>query len=72
MDAKKKDINIRLKRRGNYNKKVIKKLSRLQLPLEIKKKRSDFIIKNDFKSKQCKKNVKKVLNKIIINARSYT
>ena len=72
MDAKKKDINIRLKRRGNYNKKVIKKLSRLQLPLEIKKKRSDFVIKNNFKSKHCKKNVKKVLNKIIINARSYT
>ena len=72
VDAKKKDINVRLKRRGNYNKKIIKKLRRLQLPLEIKKKRSDFIIKNDFKRKQCKKNVKKVLNKIIINARSYT
>ena len=38
VDAKKKDINQKLKKRRNYDEKIIKKLRKLQLPLEIKKK----------------------------------
>ena len=65
VEAKKKDINKRLKKRHNFNPKIIKKLRKLQLPLETKKKRSNFIIKNTFKSMFVKKNVKIIKNKIL-------
>ena len=67
-DAKKKEINKRLKKRLNFNLKIIKKFKKLQLPLELKKRRSDFIIKNNFRNNFTKKNVKKVLGKILLNA----
>jgi len=53
-----------LKKRHNYKKKIINKLKKLQLPLEIKKKKSKFIIKNNFKILSIKKNVKMIKNKI--------
>ena len=65
VDAKKKEINKRLKKRSNYNIKILKKF---QLPVELKKKKADFIIKNNFKSNSIKKNVKIVLRKILLNA----
>ena len=65
VDAKKKEVNKRLKKRRNFNKKVFKRLKKLQLPLELKKKSSTFIIKNNFKSNHVKKNVKIILNKIL-------
>ena len=64
IDAKKKEINKRLKRRAGFNKKIIEKFTKLQLPLEFKKKQADFVIKNNFKSKSIKKNVKIVLKEI--------
>ena len=39
VDAKKKEINKRLKKRSNFNLKIVKKLRKLQLPLEVKKKK---------------------------------
>ena len=68
VDAKKKDINKKLIKRKNYNKKIIKKLRKLQLPLEIKKKKSKFILKNNFKSFSIKKNVKILKNRIFKNS----
>ena len=65
IDAKKKEINKRLKKRHNTTIKILKKF---QLPVEIKKKKSDFIIKNNFRGNSIKKNVKKVLEKILLNA----
>ena len=70
VEAKKKDINKRLKKRHNFNPKIIKKLRKLQLPLETKKKKSNFIIKNNFKSMLVKKNVKIIKNKILKNERN--
>jgi len=67
VDAKKKEINKRLKKRFNTNLKIINKFKKLQLPLELKKKKSDFIIKNNFKNNSIKKNVKKVMEKILLN-----
>ena len=72
IDAKKKEINKRLKKRSNFNLKIIKKLKKLQLSVETKKQRSDFIIKNNFRNNSVKKNVKKILGKILLNARSYS
>ena len=68
VDAEKKEINKRLKKRSNFNLKIAKKFKKLQLPIELKKKKSDFIIKNNFKNKSVKKNVKKVIKKILLNA----
>jgi len=52
----------------NVNLKIIKKFRKLQLPVEFKKQQSDFIIKNNFRNNSLKKNVKKVLEKILLNA----
>ena len=67
VDAKKKEINKRLKKRDNFNLKLVKKLKKFQLPLELKKKKADFIIKNNFKSNIIKKNAKIILKKILLN-----
>ena len=67
VDAKKKEISKRLKKRPNFNPKILKKLKKFQLPVEIKRKKSNFIIKNNFKNNFVKKSVKKVLEKIILN-----
>ena len=68
VDAKKKEINKKLKKRGGVNDVILKKFKKLQLPVEFKKKQSNFIIKNNFRNNSIKKNVKKVLNKILSNA----
>ena len=72
VEAKKKEINKRLKKRHNFNLKIFKKLKKLQLPLETKRIKSNFIIKNNFKSLSTKKNVKILKNKILKNERSST
>ena len=64
VDAKKKEIKKRLKKR-NASTKILKKF---QLPIELKKKKADFIVKNNFKNNSVKKNVKRVLRKILLNA----
>mgnify|MGYP001239596688 FL=1 len=68
VDAKKKEINKRLKKKFNINLKIVEKFKKLQLPVELKKQQSDFIIKNNFRNNSIKKNVKKVLEKILLNA----
>ena len=72
VEAKKKEINKRLKKRHNFNSKIFKKLKKLQLPLETKRIKSNFIIKNNFRSLSTKKNVKILKNKILKNERSST
>ena len=67
VDATKKEINKRLKKRPGFNVNILKKLRKMQLSVEIKKKKSNFIIKNNF-DKSAKKNVKIVLKKILRNA----
>ena len=69
VDAKKKDINKKLKKKQNKTHKFLRKF---QLPVELKKKKSHFIIKNNFRNNSIKKNVKILIDKILSNARSYT
>jgi dephospho-CoA kinase len=68
VDAKKKEIKKRLKKRDNFNLKILQILKKFQLPLEIKKKRSHFIIKNNFKNHYVKKSVMMIKKKILSNA----
>tara|TARA_B100001250_G_scaffold1498_1_gene1331 strand:- start:677 stop:1267 length:591 start_codon:yes stop_codon:yes gene_type:complete len=72
VDAKKKDINKKLRERKNYNERIIKKLRNSQLHLEIKKKKANYIIKNKFKKKHLKNSVKILLRKILKNERNST
>ena len=65
VDAKKKEINKRLKKRHSTSIEILKKF---QLPVEFKKREADFIIKNNFRNNSIKKNVKKVKEKILLNA----
>ena len=65
VDAKKKEIKKRLKKRHHISAKILKKF---QLPIELKKKKADFIVKNNFRNNSVKKNVKMVLGKILLNA----
>ena len=68
VDAKKREINKRIKKRANFNLKVIEKFKKLQLPVDVKKRKSDYIIKNNFKNNLVKKNVKIIVKKILLNA----
>ena len=68
VDAKKEEVDKRLKKRPNFNQKLINKFKALQLSLEIKKRKSDFIIKNNFKNKSAKNSVKKIKELFLFNA----
>jgi len=65
VSAKKKEIQKRLRKRPNYNPKIFNQLRKLQLPLEFKKKKSNFIIKNNFKIISVRKSVKVIKSKIL-------
>ena len=69
VDSKKTQINLRLKKRKNYNKKIVENLRKLQKKLSYKKKLSTYIIKNDFKLLTIKKRVK-FIKKTILNERN--
>ena len=65
MLIQKKDIEKRLTKRINYNNKLLRKFKKIQLPINYKKKKAKFIIKNDFKKKTVNIAIRKILNKII-------
>ena len=54
----------KLKKRKNINFKLINKFKNIQLPIDYKKKKSNFLIKNDFKKGTVEKYVKYILNNI--------
>ena len=65
VQSKKLDILKRLKKRANFNQKLLIKFRKLQLPLDYKKRKSHFIIKNNFTNKLFKKDVKYILKKVL-------
>ena len=64
VQAEKKKINQKLNKRKNINLKLIKILRKNQLAARFKKKKSSYIIKNNFVRNTAKKNVKLILKKI--------
>ena len=64
VQTKKTDVFKRLKKRKNFNKKMIKKFNNIQLSLKYKKEKSQYVIKNDFKEKTVLKYIKNILNKV--------
>ena len=64
VESKKVEILKRLKRRNNFNKKLYKKFKNIQLSLSYKKKKCNYVIKNDFNSKSAKRAIKSILKEI--------
>ena len=64
IETNKNEVLKRLKRRKNYNFRLYKIFNNIQKSLLYKKKKSNFIIKNDFKKISVKKNIKKILKKL--------
>ena len=65
VDSKKIEIEKRLKKRLNFNRKLINKFKKIQFSSSYKKKKSNFIIKNNFKKKSINKSIKKILDEIL-------
>jgi len=65
VQSKKLDIFKRLKKRKNFNLKLYKKFKDIQLSPDYKKKKSQFIIKNDFTNKSINKSIKYILKEIL-------
>ncbi len=65
VDSKKKEILKRLKKRESFNSNLFKKFKSIQLPIDYKKNKADFIIKNDFTKKTIKRSIKLIIEKII-------
>ena len=64
VESAKIDILRNLKKRKNFNVKILNKFKKIQLPLAYKKRNSTFIIKNKFTQKSVKDGVKKILKTI--------
>jgi len=61
VQSKQLDILKRLKKRPNFNQKLLKKFKDIQYSIKYKKKKSNFIIKNDY----TKKTVNEAINNIL-------
>ena len=64
VQSKQLDILKRLKKRPNFNQKLLKKFKDIQYPIKYKKKKSNFIIKNDFTKKTVNDAIKNILKEL--------
>ena len=64
VESKKRDINKNIKKRPNFNVKIINMFRKIQFNPNYKKKKSHFIIKNTFTENPVKKEIKKILKEI--------
>ena len=64
IQSNKSEILKRLKKRQNFNLKILNRFRKIQLSLDYKKKKSKFIIKNNFTNGFIKKQIKYILKQI--------
>ena len=64
VQSEKSNILKRLKKRKNFNEKLLKKFKAIQYPINYKKKKSSFIIKNNFTKKSVNDGIKNILKEI--------
>ena len=64
VDSKKSEIEKRIKKRSNFNDKLLKKFKKIQYPSSYKKRKSHFVIKNNFTKKSVKRDIQYILNRI--------
>ena len=65
VDSKKSDVEKKIKRRPNFNLKIYNKFKKIQFSAKYKKKKSNFVIKNNFKEKSVKKDIENILTNIL-------
>jgi len=65
VQARKKEIFKRLKKRNNFNNKVYNKFKKIQFSASYKKKKSHFVILNDFSYKSIKIRINNIVSQII-------
>ena len=65
VQSKKSDITKRLKKRANFNPRLLNKFKTIQLSLDYKKKKSQFIIKNNFTKKSVKRGIMSIIKNIL-------
>ena len=65
VDANQKYINKRLKKRSYFNKKLLTKFKKIQLKSNLKKKKSSYIIKNNFNPVKIKRKINELKTKIL-------
>jgi len=65
IQSKKTEVLKRLKKRQNFNLKLFNRFKKIQLPLEYKKRKSTYIIKNNFTKNSVKVGVKNILKEIL-------
>ena len=65
VDSPKSAILTRLKKRKNFNQKLLKKFRTIQFPSSYKKKKSHFVIKNNFTKRSVKDGIKNILKEIL-------
>jgi len=66
VQSKKAEIYKRLQRRKNFNLSLFKRFKEIQLPLEYKRKKSQFVLNNNFTNNTLKKDIKLILRKILL------
>ena len=71
LKTKKKDVYKKLKKRKNFNQKLLNILKKSQLTLKQKQNKSDYVLVNNYNSAIMKKKVKMLKTKIL-NDRSST
>ncbi len=64
VQSNKSNVLNRLTKRKNFNKKIYLKFKDIQLPLDYKRKKSQFIIKNNFTKSRVSKYIKYILKEI--------
>ena len=69
LKTKKKDVNLRLKKRKNFNQKLLNILRKSQLTLKQKKNKSNYVLVNNYNSAIMQRKVK-ILKTKILNDRS--
>ena len=65
IQSKRAKILKRLKKRENFNLKIMNRFRKIQLPLDYKRKKSNFIIKNNFTNKNIKYQIRYILKQIL-------
>ena len=65
VESKKSETLKRLKKRKNFNMKIVNNFKKIQLSLDFKKKKSQFIIKNNFKKNSVKVRVKEIIKNLV-------
>ena len=65
VQSKKLEIAKKLKKRKNFNQKLLKKFKSIQYSTNYKKNKSNYVIKNNFTKNFARKNVKDILDKIL-------